>query len=99
MFLDTGATRSVITPRVAKELGLTVSRSAAIIASSARVSAGAARLTSLQVGNDPQLRVEDMTVLVMDLPVTDGALGLDYLGQFSRVCYHIRENILELTTL
>jgi predicted aspartyl protease len=96
MFIDTGATRTVIVPRVQQDLGLDVQAGLVMVASGARVRAARARLTSLQIEGFAETRVTNWQVRVMALPLGDGVLGLDYLSHFAEVCYSFADSTLRL---
>ena len=53
----------------------------ALLAGSIRIDAGAALLSSVQLAEFEETRVERLVVRVIDLPVADGALGVDYLSR------------------
>src|SRR6266404_443354 len=91
--LDTGASTSVITPDLARRLGLdTSSRSTlgrARIASGQEVEVSMVRMTSIRVGS---ARIDNLNVAVYELPVivntnppitVDGFLGVDFIGRFT----------------
>jgi predicted aspartyl protease len=97
MFLDTAASRTILTPRAIERLDLEVSDTDVVIAGSRRTTAGSARLSSFQISRFAETRVDDLPVHVMALPFVDGAIGLNYLAQFRRLCYDFDTNLLELT--
>jgi len=69
-----------------------------LIAGSQNVDAGIAQLGSLQLAAHDDSRVTNLVVRVIELPVVDGALGLDYLSRFRSVCHDFESHLLELTT-
>lgn len=98
MSIDTGATKTVITPLVRQSLGIGTRPVLARVAGSTRAQpVAAARLASLQIEGFPETRVDGLSVLVMDLPFADGVLGLDYLSKFTEVCYNFQARVLRLT--
>ena len=87
--LDTGASTSVITPDLARRLGLdTSSRTTGRIASGQAVEVSIVRMTSIRVGS---ARIDNLPVAVLELPVintnppitVDGFLGFDFIGRFT----------------
>ncbi|HEY2019309.1 MAG TPA: retropepsin-like aspartic protease, partial [Bryobacteraceae bacterium] len=95
--LDTGATPSVLDPRIAAKLHLeTVPTEIAVLQGTAR--GATATIPSLQVGpvvkeNLPVL-VEDLSFVQKVVPVRlDGIVGLDVLGQSAFVIDYVSHNI------
>jgi predicted aspartyl protease len=85
MFLDTGATRTTITPRLREHLGLEMEPIQAIGIGARVQDMNLASLGSLQVLGFADTLAEDMRVLVTRVPLYDGLLGLDYLSRFAKV--------------
>lgn len=86
LLLDTGASRTILTPRAAESLGIVTTRAPrwpVIFAGGKTDLMQLARLQSLRVGD---LVVEDIDVGVYDLwpgtSAVDGLLGGDFLGHF-----------------
>lgn len=87
LLLDTGASHTLLTPRIAQRLGLAVTahtpRASIMVADGQRQEVPLARLAALQVGH---VTVERLPVAVFDLlpqaSGVDGLLGVDFLGQF-----------------
>jgi predicted aspartyl protease len=98
MMIDTGSTRTVLTPRAQQRLDLDVRPGLAVVASGERVLAGRVTLTSLEIDGFLATRVENLSVRVMNLPFADGLLGLDYLSHFAEVCYSFADSALRLTS-
>lgn len=98
LILDTGATATSLSPRVADRLGLTVRYDPPVTVHTAggSVRAGRAQVDSLDVGGR---RVAPVDVLVFDpVPGADGLLGMDFLGAF-RVEIHAQGPALTLSPL
>jgi predicted aspartyl protease len=87
LLLDTGASHTMVTPRVAQRLGLAVTastpRGSIMVADGQRQEVPFVELAALQVGHVP---VQRLTVAIFDLlpqaSAVDGLLGVDVLGQF-----------------
>jgi len=83
MALDTGATRTLLSQRVANSLGLNTSGARALVeTANGRVSVAVARLASAMVG---EAEVENLIVTVHNFSSNrnlGGLLGLDFLRQF-----------------
>lgn len=83
MALDTGATKTVLSQRIANSLGLNLSGSRAVVeTANGRVTVAVVRLASTKVG---AAEVENMLVTVHDFssnPHLGGLLGLDFLRRF-----------------
>ena len=85
--VDTGATRTVLTPAYARRLGLTIPANTpkreVTIAGGSKLSVPFVRVRSVAVG---AARVPDLIVGVFDVfpasPVIDGLLGTDFLGRY-----------------
>lgn len=92
--LDTGANITVITPNLARRLGVELAsgepKTRARVASGQEVEVSVVRVRSLGVGS---ARVENLGVVVYDLPalapgalpsvIVDGLLGTDFVGRFT----------------
>ncbi len=86
--LDTGASTSVITPDLARRLGLDTSSRTTLgrarIASGQEVEVSMVRMTSIRVGS---ARIDNLNVAVYEHanpPITvDGFLGVDFIGRFT----------------
>ena len=85
MLMDTGATFTTITPRIAKKLGVHLDRYAArvpLMTANGYISAPVARLKSLKVGH---AEVRSLVVAIVkfssEAPIA-GLLGLNFLNQF-----------------
>jgi hypothetical protein len=98
LIIHTGATRTVITPRVQQVLTLEVRPGLALVAAGVTASAGRALLGSLEIEGFEETRVENLQVRVVELPFGDGALGLDYPSHFAEVCYSFATSSLRLTS-
>lgn len=82
MILDTGATFSSISPRIAQQLGLRLGTKVSVITPKGTTSTPLARLGSLKVGD---AEVYSLLVTVLDFapdPRIEGLLGLDFLRRF-----------------
>ncbi|GAB4276588.1 MAG: hypothetical protein Kow0092_32350 [Deferrisomatales bacterium] len=82
LVLDTGATATVLSRRVARELGLAVREDPPVVVQTANgtVHAGWARVEELEVGGR---RVGPLEVVVHDaVAAADGLLGMNFLGAF-----------------
>ncbi len=82
MILDTGATFSSISPRIAQQLGLRLGAKVSVITPNGTTSTPLARLGSLKVGD---AEVYSLLVTVFDFapdPKIEGLLGLDFLRRF-----------------
>lgn len=82
LVVDTGATATVISPRVAERLGLAVTRDPPVLVRTAggTVEAGAARVREIEVGGH---RAGPLHVVVHDAVAgADGLLGMNFLGLF-----------------
>jgi len=87
LLLDTGASRTLMTPRVAERLGVAVTastpRRTMVVADGQRQEVPVVQLTALSVGH---ATVEHLPVaiseLFLPLATVDGLLGMDFLGQF-----------------
>jgi clan AA aspartic protease (TIGR02281 family) len=85
MMIDTGATYTVVTPRIAKRLGLKLDRFAprvTLVTASGYITAPLAEVPSLKVGN---AEVRPLQVVVHDFlppPPIEGLLGLNFLSRF-----------------
>lgn len=83
--VDTGAATTMVTQRVAEEIGLKLShplRRQRVTSVHKSARAPMVRLSSLQLGSQ---RVTDLEVLVLTLPANlrfDGILGVNFLEQF-----------------
>jgi hypothetical protein len=88
LLLDTGATRTILSPRTLDNIGVKVPADAPrvtfTVAGGQRGEAAVIPLESLELGTS---RVSPLDVLVFDVapdsPVLDGVLGLDVLSQFT----------------
>ena len=91
--LDTGASTTVITPDLARRLGIDTSSRTTLararIASGQEVEVSMVRMTSIRVGS---ARLDHLNVAVYELPVivnanppitVDGFLGVDFIGRFT----------------
>lgn len=96
MFVDTGASKTVITPRVKEILELPTSYWQARLAGTKREDAERTVLRSIQILGFPGTLVQNLPVGVMHLPFADGALGINYLRQFKEVCYDFEAGVLRL---
>jgi predicted aspartyl protease len=96
--VDTGATRTVLSPQSSARLELETEEGFAIRAGGNIVSARQATLGSLEIAGFAETRVETMMVRVTQLPFIYGALGLDYLSHFAKISYDFDSHVLELTT-
>jgi predicted aspartyl protease len=87
LLLDTGASHTMVTPRIAQRLGIAVTadtpRGTIMVADGQRQEVPLVNLAALQVGH---VTVSRLTVAVLDLlpqaSTVDGLLGVDVLGQF-----------------
>jgi hypothetical protein len=82
LILDTGATVTVISRRIASLLSLRLSGNMTGHTVGGPISAPVARLGSLKIGT---AEVSELSVIVHDFsphPGIDGLLGMDFLGQF-----------------
>ena len=82
LFLDTGATRTMISRRIARNLGLSTLGSAIMAGIGGSVMTPMARLQSVKVGD---AEVLNLVVSIHDFsrdPRVEGLLGLDFLNQF-----------------
>jgi len=85
MLMDTGATFTVVTPRIARELGLRLdphSPRIPLMTANGYITAHLARLNSLKVGS---AEVQSLIVAVLKsspTPQMEGLLGLNFLNQF-----------------
>jgi predicted aspartyl protease len=82
LFLDTGATRTMVSRRIARSLGLSTVGSAIMSGIGGRVVAPMARLQSVKVG---EAEVSNLIVSIHDFSPDariEGLLGLDFLNQF-----------------
>jgi len=82
LFLDTGATRTMVSRRIARSLGVSTLGSAIMSGIGGRVVAPMARLQSIKVG---EAEVSNLIVSIHDFspdPRIEGLLGLDFLNQF-----------------
>ena len=82
LVLDTGATSTVLSPRVAERLGLAVSRDPPVLVRTAggTVEAGAAQVREIEVGGH---RAGPLQVVIHDAVAgADGLLGMNFLGLF-----------------
>jgi len=85
MVMDTGATFTTVTPRIAKKLGLRLDRYASkapLMTANGYITAPLSRLKSLKVGN---AEVQSLVVAVLNFPSDPqiaGLLGLNFLNQF-----------------
>ncbi len=82
LVLDTGATSTVLSPRVAERLGLEVSRNPPVLVRTAggTVEAGAAQVREIEVGGH---RAGPLQVVIHDAVAgADGLLGMNFLGLF-----------------
>ena len=97
MALDTGATRTLVSQRVANSLGLNTSGSTATVeTANGRVSVAVARLASAKVG---EAEVKNLLVMVHNFssnPTLGGLLGLDFLRRF-HVALDSRKQLLVLS--
>ncbi len=97
MALDTGATRTVLSQRIAQSLGLNLSGSRAVVeTANGRVAVAVARLASTKVG---EAEVRDLLVTVHNFssnPNLGGLLGLDFLRRF-HVSLDSRKQLLVLS--
>ena len=101
--VDTGATRTVLNPSLARRLGITVPDDAPkreiTVFGGRTVSVPFVRVRSLGVGNTS---VADILVGVYDAtpnsPAIDGVLGVDFLGRF-RVTLDTTQRTMHLTSL
>ena len=97
MALDTGATRTLLSQRVADSLGLNTSGVRALVeTANGRVSVAVASLASAKVG---AAKVENLTVTVHNFsstPTLGGLLGLDFLRRF-HVALDSRKQVLVLS--
>jgi predicted aspartyl protease len=94
--LDTGATKTMISRRIAEQLALHSSGSALVSGIGGTVSASYARIESISVG---QAGVANLLVAVHDFsrsPRYEGLLGLDFLGNFN-VAMDTKRQLLVLT--
>jgi predicted aspartyl protease len=81
--LDTGASKTMISRRIAQQLALHSSGSALVSGIGGTVAASYARIDSISVG---QAEVANLLVAVHDFsrsPRYEGLLGLDFLGNFN----------------
>jgi hypothetical protein len=91
--LDTGASTTVITPDLARRIGIDTSSRTALararIASGQEVEVSMVRMPSIRVGS---ARIDNLNVAVYELPVivsanppttVDGFLGVDFIGRFT----------------
>ncbi len=85
MIMDTGATFTTVTPRIAKKLGLSLDRYAPrvpLMTANGYITAPLSRLKSLKVGS---AEVQSLVVAVLNFssnPQIAGLLGLNFLNQF-----------------
>jgi len=82
MMMDTGATFTVVTPTLAKRLGLKLASRVPLMTANGRISAPLSRLASLKVGN---AEVRGLVVAIHDFspdPRLEGLLGLNFLSRF-----------------
>ncbi len=85
MVMDTGATFTTVTPRIAKKLSLRLDRyapSVPLMTANGYITAPLSRLKSLKVGN---AEVQSLVVAVLKFssnPQIGGLLGLNFLNQF-----------------
>lgn len=82
LLLDTGASMTMISHRVANSLSLLTSRSGVLAGIGGTIRAKIARIDSVKVG---AAEVTDLSVSIHDLsrnPTIDGLLGMDFLGRF-----------------
>lgn len=97
MALDTGATRSVLSRRIAASLGLRISESTAVVeTANGRLAVATAHLASTKVG---EAEVENLVVTVHNFssnPALGGLLGLDFLRRF-HVSLDSRKQVLVLS--
>lgn len=95
LMLDTGATNSVISRRLASILSIRPVGNAAVHTVGGVVAVGVARLRSLKVG---EAEVTDLTVIVHDFspdPRIEGLLGMDFLGRY-RIGLDVQKQVLVL---
>lgn len=98
LLLDTGASTTLLSPRVAERLGLEVHRNppAVLRTANGQVEAGWAEVESLDVGGH---RTGPLRVVIHDaIPEADGLLGMNFLGAF-RVEIHAQGPTLTLSPL
>jgi predicted aspartyl protease len=94
--VDTGATTTMISRRIAEQLALHSSGSGLFSGIGGTVAASFARVESIRVG---QAKVANLVVAVHDFsrtPRYEGLLGLDFLGNFS-VALDSKKQLLILT--
>lgn len=88
LLLDTGASHTMLTPRIAQRLRIAVTastpRGTIMVADGQRQEVPLVRLAALQVGH---VTVQRLPVVIFDLlpqaSAIDGLLGVDFLGQFT----------------
>jgi clan AA aspartic protease (TIGR02281 family) len=98
LLLDTGASMTLLSPRVADQLGLAVQRNPPVLLRTAngQVEAGWADVESIDVGGH---RAGPLRVVIHDaIKEADGLLGLNFLGAF-RVEIHSQGPTLMLSPL
>jgi predicted aspartyl protease len=96
LVLDTGATGTVVSRRIASNLGLPKIGSTKTITVGGSVTRPIARLRSLKVG---EAEVQNLVVLIHDFhphPRIEGLLGMDFLGRF-HVSLDSRKQLLVLS--
>ncbi|MBI5017754.1 MAG: TIGR02281 family clan AA aspartic protease [Deltaproteobacteria bacterium] len=96
LLLDTGASTTLLSPRLADRLGLTVRRvpPAVLRTANGQVEAGWAEVDTIEVGGR---RVGPLRVVIHDaIEGADGLLGLNFLGAF-RVEIHAQGPSLTLS--
>jgi aspartyl protease family protein len=82
LLLDTGASMTMISRRIASSLALYPTRSGLISGIGGRVVAQIVRLDSIKVGD---AEVNGMSISIHEISVNpqfDGLLGMDFLGRF-----------------
>jgi hypothetical protein len=95
LMLDTGATTTVISRRLASLLSLRPVGNAAVQTVGGVIAVGVARLQSLKVA---EAEVNDMAVVVHDFsrdPRIEGLLGMDFLGRY-RIGLDVQRQVLVL---
>ena len=97
MFVDTGASVTVLSPKVQARLALATAPGKAIVAGGRVITAERGLLRSLQIAGFPETLVDDLPIRIVDLKVADGALGLNYLARFREVCYDFETGTLRLS--
>lgn len=82
LIVDTGATATVLSPSVARQLGLTVRTEPPVVVRTAggTVQAGLAEVGEIEVGGR---KAGPLRVVIHDaVPGADGLLGMNFLGLF-----------------